>query len=120
MKGFDKELEAFSDTLSEYPVSFPPSYPFEENTSNSTTYMQTRCPAWCDRVVFSKNVKKLVNETKPIDYGLMGINACMGDHKVRERISMTNPVTFKIGENCKNMKACIWQNNLTIFSFEIN
>lgn len=83
LKIFDKELEAFSDTLCEYPVTFPPSYPFEENTSSATSYMQTRCPAWCDRVIFSKNVKKLVEDDKPIEYGLMGINACMGDHKVR-------------------------------------
>ncbi|CAG9862365.1 unnamed protein product [Phyllotreta striolata] len=81
LKSFDKELEAFEDTLTEYPVNFPPSYPFEENIARATTYMQTRCPAWCDRVLLSKNAKQLVVESAGVDYGLMGVEMCMGDHK---------------------------------------
>nr|CAH7722026.1 unnamed protein product [Callosobruchus chinensis] len=81
LKMFDKELEAFEDTLTEFPVSFPPSYPFEEKISRPTSYMQTRCPAWCDRVLISNNAKQLVDDTKEVEYNLMGINTCMGDHK---------------------------------------
>ncbi|KAG5882452.1 hypothetical protein JTB14_036454 [Gonioctena quinquepunctata] len=81
LKSFDKELDDFKDTLTEYPVTFPPSYPFEENISHKTTYMHTRCPAWCDRVLMSKTAKKLVDEEARVDYGLMGLETCMGDHK---------------------------------------
>ncbi|XP_023028973.2 inositol polyphosphate-5-phosphatase A isoform X2 [Leptinotarsa decemlineata] len=81
LKSFDKELEAFEDTLTEYPVTFPPSYPFEENICHATSYMQTRCPAWCDRVLMSKTAKELVDKESIVDYGLMGGKTCMGDHK---------------------------------------
>ena len=30
-------------------------YPFSEDTSNSSTYMHTRCPSWCDRVLLSQH-----------------------------------------------------------------
>lgn len=82
LKDYDKEQQAFENTLAEYPVTFPPSYPFEENIFHATNYMQTRCPAWCDRVLLSKTAKKLISETDNIEYNLMGLNACMGDHKV--------------------------------------
>ncbi|KAJ8946892.1 hypothetical protein NQ318_008248 [Aromia moschata] len=81
LKSFDRELEAFEETLTEYPVTFPPSYPFEEKISKATCYMQTRCPAWCDRVLLSQCAKKLVCEDSKVEYGLIGINTCMGDHK---------------------------------------
>lgn len=84
LKPFDKELEAFEDTLTEFPVSFPPSYPFEEKLSEATSYMQTRCPAWCDRVLLSKTAKKLISETDKVEYNLLGFDTCMGDHKVGE------------------------------------
>jgi len=41
---------------------FQPSYPFEENEHEGMNYMQTRCPAWCDRVVLSAGAKLLINE----------------------------------------------------------
>ncbi|XP_056637779.1 inositol polyphosphate-5-phosphatase A isoform X2 [Diorhabda sublineata] len=81
LKSFDKECEAFEDTLWEFPVKFPPSYPFEEKISHGTIYMQTRCPAWCDRVLLSKSAKKLIKNDTDTKYGLMGIKTCMGDHK---------------------------------------
>lgn len=79
---YDRELNAFESTLTEFPVTFPPSYPFEEKISRATHYMQTRCPAWCDRVLLSKTAKKLIDETEKIEYNLMGLTTCMGDHKV--------------------------------------
>ncbi|KAJ8917854.1 hypothetical protein NQ315_010767 [Exocentrus adspersus] len=81
LKTFDKELEVFEDALTEYPVNFPPSYPFEEKLAKATSYMQTRCPAWCDRVLLSHTAKELVCDSHTVDYGLIGINTCMGDHK---------------------------------------
>ncbi|KAJ3643993.1 hypothetical protein Zmor_026670 [Zophobas morio] len=81
LKSFDKELEAFDKYLTEYSISFPPSYPFEEKISHARSYMQTRCPAWCDRVLLSHTAKQLVNEEERVEYGLMGLDTCMGDHK---------------------------------------
>lgn len=82
LKHFDKELDAFSDHLTEFPVTFPPSYPFEEKISHASSYMQTRCPAWCDRVLLSHTARKLISDDETVEYGLMGRNTCMGDHKV--------------------------------------
>ncbi|KAF5273923.1 hypothetical protein FQA39_LY01038 [Lamprigera yunnana] len=81
LKKFDKELEAFENYITEFEVKFPPSYPFEENISEGTRYMLTRCPSWCDRVLLSHAAKKLVIEEGPVEYGVIGSCTCMGDHK---------------------------------------
>nr|CAD7392244.1 unnamed protein product [Timema cristinae] len=85
LKAFDRELEPFEGRLYEFPISFPPSYPFEEEEEKGPrSYMQTRCPSWCDRVVLSSSAKSLVNnisEPGSVEYGLVGPNTCMGDHK---------------------------------------
>lgn len=81
LKQFDKEVEAFENYVTEFDVAFPPSYPFEENVSEGANYMVTRCPSWCDRVLLSHSAKHLVNEKGFIEYGLIGRNTCMGDHK---------------------------------------
>lgn len=82
LKSFDRELEAFENQLYEFPVTFPPSYPFEEKVSCATTYMQTRCPSWCDRVLLSETARTLVESDDKVEYNIMGRETCMGDHKV--------------------------------------
>lgn len=91
MKHFDKESEAFSNILTEYQIKFAPSYPFEENISKATTYMPTRCPAWCDRVLFSHSAEKIIDNHLSHEYDLLGLKTCMGDHKV---CSFWNGVVF--------------------------
>ncbi|XP_065213157.1 uncharacterized protein 5PtaseI [Planococcus citri] len=84
LKEFDREMEAFKDQLFEFPITFLPSYPFEENCSNGQSYMKTRCPAWCDRVLLSMTAKQLIHldeDNKNIEYGVIGKDSCMGDHK---------------------------------------
>ncbi|XP_046384527.1 inositol polyphosphate-5-phosphatase A isoform X2 [Ischnura elegans] len=102
LKKFDLELEHFKSRISEFPVTFPPSYPFEEeeddiqmegSSSEGTKdclmgagcrYMQTRCPSWCDRVLMSPSAKNVINQNSEdcyLEYGVIGKNACMGDHK---------------------------------------
>lgn len=69
--------------LEEFPITFPPTYPYEENLQSPTSYMTTRCPAWCDRVLLSPEARSILNtDTSPL-YGVIGDNVCMGDHKVR-------------------------------------
>ncbi|XP_031244556.1 inositol polyphosphate-5-phosphatase A isoform X6 [Mastomys coucha] len=57
---FDKELSVFKDRLYELDISFPPSYPYSEDSSQGEQYMNTRCPAWCDRILMSLSAKELV------------------------------------------------------------
>ncbi|KPJ04562.1 Type I inositol-1,4,5-trisphosphate 5-phosphatase [Papilio xuthus] len=63
LQRFDRELEALRPHLFEFPVKFPPSYPFEENVQLPTHYMKTRCPAWCDRVLLSQSARLLVQHS---------------------------------------------------------
>lgn len=42
-----------------------------------------RCPAWCDRILMSKAAKRLLNDEDNYQYGIIGADCCMGDHKVR-------------------------------------
>ncbi|XP_035387266.1 inositol polyphosphate-5-phosphatase A isoform X1 [Electrophorus electricus] len=82
---FDKELSVFKERLHELEISFPPSYPYSEDCSQGKQYMNTRCPAWCDRILLSTSARELVlkpeTEEKSIIYDNIGPNVCMGDHK---------------------------------------
>lgn len=42
------------------PMSCLPSYPYSEDSSQGKQYMNTRCPAWCDRVLMSPSAKELI------------------------------------------------------------
>ncbi|XP_071050398.1 uncharacterized protein [Onthophagus taurus] len=114
LKSFDKELEAFEESLTEFPVTFPPSYPFEETISEATKYMQTRCPAWCDRVLLSTTARQLVNVENGVEYNLMGKDICMGDHKpVYLQTSLqTNAGTIKCCDHVQPfLVSCVCCNN---------
>ncbi|XP_020564898.2 type I inositol 1,4,5-trisphosphate 5-phosphatase isoform X1 [Oryzias latipes] len=82
---FDKELTPFKDRLIELEISFPPSYPYSEDSTQGKEYMNTRCPAWCDRILMSPSARdqffKPENEEKSVTYDNIGANVCMGDHK---------------------------------------
>ncbi|GFN75433.1 type i inositol-1,4,5-trisphosphate 5-phosphatase [Plakobranchus ocellatus] len=80
---YDAEVLSFRDRLFEYDISFPPSYPFCEDVTDGISYMKTRVPSWCDRVLLSHASKDVVNQDPchlPV-YDLMGKDVCMGDHK---------------------------------------
>ncbi|XP_053976896.1 uncharacterized protein LOC128875387 [Hylaeus volcanicus] len=84
LREYDKELEDFDGRLFEFPIEFVPSYPFEEDVNEGSNYMQTRVPAWCDRVLLSSTAKMLVQDTSSsdaVEYGIIGPTTCMGDHK---------------------------------------
>lgn len=88
LRKFDRELDPLREILHEFPVSFPPSYPFEEDPSLPQDYMSSRCPAWCDRILMNPAAKGLmVDESgsggQPMEYKMIGTDVCMGDHKVR-------------------------------------
>ena len=81
---YDMEVSDLRDRLTEYPLAFPPTYPFVEDPNAGSSYMRTRCPAWCDRVLMSHQAKTLINDqddNSAITYDVIGKDVCMGDHK---------------------------------------
>ncbi|XP_018009484.1 inositol polyphosphate-5-phosphatase A isoform X2 [Hyalella azteca] len=46
-------------------------------------YAYTRVPAWCDRVLFSKDAQHLLSKTQHLGarYDMLGLDTPMGDHK---------------------------------------
>ncbi|XP_004072539.1 type I inositol 1,4,5-trisphosphate 5-phosphatase [Oryzias latipes] len=82
---YDKETSAFHDDIKEEDITFPPSYPYSEDYSKPTQYMNTRCPAWCDRILMSHSAHDVIHrgedDEKTIVYNTVGTNVCMGDHK---------------------------------------
>ncbi|KAL7740185.1 hypothetical protein ACLKA6_003891 [Drosophila palustris] len=80
LKKFDKELEPLTEILIEYPITFIPSYPFEEDPEMPTDYMSTRCPSWCDRILMTPQIKDIITSSE-YKYDIIGESVCMGDHK---------------------------------------
>lgn len=83
---YDKEVAAFHDVIREEDIKFPPSYPYSEEYTKPTQYMNTRCPAWCDRILMSHTAQEFITNTtgdseKSVVYNTVGPNVCMGDHK---------------------------------------
>uniref|UniRef100_A0A3B4GH77 inositol-polyphosphate 5-phosphatase n=1 Tax=Pundamilia nyererei TaxID=303518 RepID=A0A3B4GH77_9CICH len=58
---YDKEVAAFHDVIREEDIKFPPSYPYSEEHAKPTQYMNTRCPAWCDRILMSHTAQDLIH-----------------------------------------------------------
>ena len=60
------------------------SYPFSEDEINPKSYMTTRCPSWCDRILLNPDAKKLIqiSDENPVKYEMIGLDSCVGDHKV--------------------------------------
>ncbi|XP_051525338.1 inositol polyphosphate-5-phosphatase A-like isoform X1 [Myxocyprinus asiaticus] len=81
---YDKEMSAFHDVIAEEDIQFPPSYPYSEDYTKPTQYMNTRCPAWCDRILMSHSARDIIHrreEGESVVYNTLGSNVCMGDHK---------------------------------------
>ncbi|XP_066570647.1 inositol polyphosphate-5-phosphatase A isoform X2 [Amia ocellicauda] len=82
---FDKEMNAFQDVITEEDILFPPSYPYSEDYTKPTQYMNTRCPSWCDRILMSHSASDIIHRGEEGDntvvYNTLGSNVCMGDHK---------------------------------------
>ncbi|XP_054628247.1 inositol polyphosphate-5-phosphatase A isoform X2 [Dunckerocampus dactyliophorus] len=82
---YDKEVTAFHDVVREEEIQFPPSYPYSEEYTKPTQYMNTRCPAWCDRILMSHTAQQFIHTgadgERSVIYDTVGPNVCMGDHK---------------------------------------
>lgn len=61
LRAYDYELNHF-DLLTELDVLFHPTYPFDE--SDPGKFMKTRCPSWCDRVLFTPESKKIISNVR--------------------------------------------------------
>jgi inositol polyphosphate 5-phosphatase INPP5A len=54
-----------------------------EELNNANKYMESRCPAWCDRILLGKHFYDLIkNNSSDIIYDMIGEEKFMGDHKV--------------------------------------
>ncbi|XP_043102824.1 inositol polyphosphate-5-phosphatase A [Puntigrus tetrazona] len=82
---YDKEISEFHDVITEEEIRFPPSYPYSEDYTKPTQYMNTRCPAWCDRILMSHSAADIIHRRREgesgVVYNTLGSNICMGDHK---------------------------------------
>ncbi|KAM4616446.1 inositol polyphosphate-5-phosphatase A [Polymixia lowei] len=82
---YDKEVTTFHDVIREEEILFPPSYPYSEDYTKPTQYMNTRCPSWCDRVLMSHGASEFIHRREDgesgVFYNTLGPNVCMGDHK---------------------------------------
>uniref|UniRef100_A0A146NPY5 inositol-polyphosphate 5-phosphatase n=1 Tax=Fundulus heteroclitus TaxID=8078 RepID=A0A146NPY5_FUNHE len=83
---YDKEVTSFQDVIREEDITFPPSYPYSEDCCQPKQYMNTRCPAWCDRILMSHTANDFINrrgdnDGQSVAYNTIGPNVCMGDHK---------------------------------------
>ncbi|KAF3695969.1 Type I inositol 1,4,5-trisphosphate 5-phosphatase [Channa argus] len=86
---YDKEVAVFHDVIREEDIKFPPSYPYSEDYTKPTQYMNTRCPAWCDRILMSHSAQEFIHRScsvlregeRRVVYNTMGPTVCMGDHK---------------------------------------
>uniref|UniRef100_A0A8C7V1D4 inositol-polyphosphate 5-phosphatase n=2 Tax=Oncorhynchus mykiss TaxID=8022 RepID=A0A8C7V1D4_ONCMY len=58
---YDKEISAFHDVITEEDILFPPSYPYCEDYTKPTQYMNTRCPSWCDRILMSHTAQDIIH-----------------------------------------------------------
>lgn len=108
---FDKEPSVFKERLHEQEIGFPPSYPYSEDSSQGKQYMNTRCPAWCDRILMSPSARDMLlkpeNEEKSIVYDNIGPNVCMGDHKP---VFLSFRITAGAGKpNANKHKCCVVQ-----------
>ncbi|KAI6241030.1 Inositol-polyphosphate 5-phosphatase [Aphelenchoides fujianensis] len=76
----DQEANGFQ--LHEAAINFPPTYPWSEDPEDSNCLMNTRAPAWCDRILMNETAWSVVSNDLKHDYNCIGDDGCcMGDHK---------------------------------------
>ena len=84
MLAFDRDLALADLDLHEESITFPPSYPYSETDGQPRTFLNKRCPGWCDRVLVTDALQQ---STESQSYQLVGRDVCMGDHKVWQRLA---------------------------------
>ncbi|KAE9554839.1 hypothetical protein FO519_001954 [Halicephalobus sp. NKZ332] len=77
----EDDTEPTQYDLKELPINFPPTYPWSEDPASSDSYMKTRPPAWCDRVLMNSTAFESISQNPKPSYNCIGLGACMGDHK---------------------------------------
>lgn len=84
---FDREIERFNESqdikLGEADVKFGPTYCIDGKKTNEIVhiYANKRIPAWCDRIMFTKNSEKIFEKyNKNVEYQAIFGNHTLGDH----------------------------------------
>jgi len=112
---YDKEPAACHSKLFEYKVTFPPSYPFSEDAEDGTSYMPTRCPGWCDRIMMSHDAQSLLHMDNGFtcEYKMIGMHICMGDHKpIYLNLQLRHNATTVSSSNCSSSLSSVRSNGL--------
>ncbi|XP_063716559.1 inositol polyphosphate-5-phosphatase A-like [Symsagittifera roscoffensis] len=78
LRQFDTEVKAFP-FLKELPADYLPTYPICEDSAMA--YNNSRCPSWCDRVLFCPEASRMIDHSEPVAYKILGSDFPMGDHK---------------------------------------
>ena len=95
-KDDDRELVNYRD-LRELPITFAPTYPWSEDCGRPNTFMNTRGPAWCDRVLVNERALEEVDTASAV-YSSFGMDTCTGDHKpVLLALSFKGTATAALG-----------------------
>lgn len=81
---FDEEVGFLEGMLKELPVTFEPSYAYSESVDQPDTFLEKRCPAWCDRILMNDIALDLVGPSA--HYDMIGRGVCTGDHKPVELV----------------------------------
>uniref|UniRef100_A0AC35U459 Inositol-polyphosphate 5-phosphatase n=1 Tax=Rhabditophanes sp. KR3021 TaxID=114890 RepID=A0AC35U459_9BILA len=76
----DHEVAMYKD-LHECQISFPPTYPWSEDPDQFSNFMETRPPAWCDRILMNNFAWSKLQNVSQLSYDSVGKEYCMGDHK---------------------------------------
>ncbi|KAH7731983.1 IPP-5 protein [Aphelenchoides avenae] len=77
----EDDRESVEFALKEVEIAFPPTYPWSEDPQRHFELMNTRAPAWCDRVLMNEEAWRLVSADESRTYTSLGMDACVGDHK---------------------------------------
>lgn len=107
---YDTEPTFYQDRLYEYAVKFPPSYPFTEDVNDGVSYMKTRVPSWCDRILLSHSAKDIISSEPGhnVEYNIIGKETCMGDHKPVSLFLRMKPGKGKISEGMDNLSSFVF------------
>uniref|UniRef100_A0AAX7VKG2 inositol-polyphosphate 5-phosphatase n=1 Tax=Astatotilapia calliptera TaxID=8154 RepID=A0AAX7VKG2_ASTCA len=103
---FDKELSVFKERLHEQEIGFPPSYPYSEDSSQGKQYMNTRCPAWCDRILMSPSARDMLLKVTKEQFSYRGFSLS----PPHQPVFLSFRITAGAGKpNANKHKCCVVQ-----------
>jgi len=78
-------------------VNFHPTYPFEENINEPDKFLRTRCPAWCDRVLFTHGSDNVICQVMTIHFFLLICMSCITPRACLTKVASSFSTEMSIG-----------------------